>query len=90
MTTVNYSRQPLVHQITADFVTEYGTRFQICASTESPLVHFGVRNTSPDSTWSYGTFNYANVWRGDHDWPSRWTDDLFRQMIDDFLKEAQS
>ena len=85
---VTYSKQPLVHQITADFTSEHGLHFQVCASTDTTTVHYGVR--SEYSTWSYGTFRYADGWRERNGWPPAWPMPVFKRMIDDFLKEGES
>ena len=87
---VAYSRQPLVRQITADFTTEYGTRYQICAFLDTGSINYGVKGDSPDATWSYGVFRYAEGWRERNNWPAAWNEATFTQMITDFLKEGES
>ena len=87
---VTYSAQPLVRQITAEFTTEFGTTFQICASADTTTVHYGTRSTSPGSSWSYGTFRFAEGWRERNGWPPAWPMPVFKSMIEDFLKEEES
>ena len=86
---VAYSRQPLVNQIAADFTTEYGTRYQILASTDSTTVHYGVRHEAAGGGWNYGTFSYAEGWRERNGYPQVWTGTVFRRMITDFVKGDQ-
>jgi hypothetical protein len=89
-TTVRYSRNPLVKALTAEFVTEFGTTYQIVASEDASIVRFGVWNTKVASEgWTHGMFRYADAWREKNNYPVAWNPTTFKQMVEDYIAEAQ-
>jgi hypothetical protein len=89
MTTVRYARNPLIKGFVAEFTTDFGTEYQIIALDDQSHVTFGVRNIKcSGNDWSHGSFRYAETWREKNNYPPAWTPTTFKQMVEDFMADA--